>query len=411
MRVLLMNTWYYPNLMGGAEHSVKLLAENLALRGHEVAVYCIDNKENRITTEIINDVHVYRGNGGIYNLYKAYTVKGNIVYSLFKKILEIYNVSILKDIKNLIADFKPDIVHINCPAGISLACWRLLCKKEIATVFTIRDYFLDSPKNILENENDINMFYRLALNVYRLYSKSQSNFITAVTAPSEYTLQTMLKRGYFKKALIQKCIVNSVKVDMNHVIQAIEKKRTHQRRTFLYAGSITEEKGIPELMNAFMRTKTETDLYVCGEGNLDSYVLECQKADSRIQILGKLLPKQLADIYKHCDVLIIPSVWAEPFGRVIIEAAMNGLTVIGSNCGGIPEIIKQLKCGEVYDSKDIETLSELISDFATKDLTDYYSGIKENIEYYSITNQVNDFLDLYAEAIETIKGKYYLKIN
>lgn len=60
MKILIVNTWYYPNLMGGAEHSVKLLAEGLVKSGNEVAIFCIDNRESGIKKQIINGVTVYR---------------------------------------------------------------------------------------------------------------------------------------------------------------------------------------------------------------------------------------------------------------------------------------------------------------------------------------------------------------
>ena len=47
MRVLIVNTFYYPNMQGGAEQSVKLLAENLLKQGHTVAVYCADAKDGK----------------------------------------------------------------------------------------------------------------------------------------------------------------------------------------------------------------------------------------------------------------------------------------------------------------------------------------------------------------------------
>ena len=42
MKILILNMFYYPNLIGGAEHSVKLLAEHLAAKGHKVSVLTMD---------------------------------------------------------------------------------------------------------------------------------------------------------------------------------------------------------------------------------------------------------------------------------------------------------------------------------------------------------------------------------
>ena len=42
---------------------------------------------------------------------------------------------------------------------------------------------------------------------------------------------------------------------------------------------------------------------------------------------------------RETSIIVVPSVWNEPFGLVIAEAMSNGVAVICSNSGGIPEII------------------------------------------------------------------------
>jgi glycosyltransferase involved in cell wall biosynthesis len=48
------------------------------------------------------------------------------------------------------------------------------------------------------------------------------------------------------------------------------------------------------------------------------------------------IPTYLTEV----DLLVVPSVWEEPFGRVIIEAMASGVPVIATQVGGIPEILK-----------------------------------------------------------------------
>ena len=63
MKILVINAYYYPHMVGGAEHSVQILCENLAKAGHEVYVYTIDGdtKESINRPEDVNGVTVYRG--------------------------------------------------------------------------------------------------------------------------------------------------------------------------------------------------------------------------------------------------------------------------------------------------------------------------------------------------------------
>ena len=44
---------------------------------------------------------------------------------------------------------------------------------------------------------------------------------------------------------------------------------------------------------------------------------------------------------KSASIIVIPSLWQEPFGLVAAEAMSNGICIIASKVGGIPEIIKK----------------------------------------------------------------------
>ena len=92
MRILIINSYYYPNMIGGTEHSLKLLAEGLTAIGHDVCIYSIDNLESdELIYENINEVNIFRGLAGLYDM-KA---KMRITKSIFKlwrnKIIEINN--------------------------------------------------------------------------------------------------------------------------------------------------------------------------------------------------------------------------------------------------------------------------------------------------------------------------------
>ena len=47
----------------------------------------------------------------------------------------------------------------------------------------------------------------------------------------------------------------------------------------------------------------------------------------------------MASVYARARVLLVPSLWWESGPRVIVEALSNGIPVIGSSSGGVPEVI------------------------------------------------------------------------
>ena len=57
MKILLVNTYYYPEIYGGAEYSVKKLAEELKQQGHTVKVLCTGSEAKR---EVIDGIDVIR---------------------------------------------------------------------------------------------------------------------------------------------------------------------------------------------------------------------------------------------------------------------------------------------------------------------------------------------------------------
>lgn len=397
MRILILNSWYYPNLMGGAEHSVLLLAENLVKRGYSVGVFTIDSEKQQLTTEVINGVDVFRGSGGKYDIRKAYRPHKPLMESLHNKWLEVRNYSIIPELAEVYAKFSPDVVHVNCIAGMSMSAIKYFQQKGVPIVYTLRDYFLDNPKNIVQNFTWKQPVKKILLAGYRWYTRRMSAHIDACTAPSTFTLNYYLDNGYFSNSKIQKCVFNSVPIDIEDTKKYIEEKRMHIVRNFMYAGSVTETKGIIPMLKAFMQTNMNCNLYICGIGNLLEFVKECAKKDTRIKVLGKLAPSELENIYRKSDIMLVPSLWAEPFGRVVIEAAKYGLYVIGSPNGGIPEIIKTLQCGCICDPKEEQKYKNILAQAFVTDFTDIYRNILDKIEIYSIEKQIDSFEKVYAD--------------
>lgn len=105
-----------------------------------------------------------------------------------------------------------------------------------------------------------------------------------------------------------------------------------------YAGRLVPEKGIATLLDALAAT-TGTNLVVAGDGPLRDSVT----AEPRATWLGNLDRTAMAAFWAGLDAFVLPSLttrpWAEQFGRVIVEAMAQGVPVIGSTSGAIPEVI------------------------------------------------------------------------
>ena len=85
-------------------------------------------------------------------------------------------------------------------------------------------------------------------------------------------------------------------------------------------------------------------------------------ADPRIVWLGQV---QAADFWPMVDVLVAPSVWAEPFGRVVVEAVQQGRGVIASRIGGLLEAASGAGAAALVEPGDEGALATALRDLLT----------------------------------------------
>jgi len=133
--------------------------------------------------------------------------------------------------------------------------------------------------------------------------------------------------------------------------------------TILYVGRLTAEKGLAQLLDAVARVRAPWRLIVCGEGalrpRLERSVAERGWAD-RVTFTGWVAKEELGRFYEMASVVVIPSVWPEPFGLVGLEAMAHGRPVVAFAVGGIPEWLEHEKTGFLVPSGEIAGLADQI---------------------------------------------------
>ena len=129
----------------------------------------------------------------------------------------------------------------------------------------------------------------------------------------------------------------------------------------LFVGHLEKVKGVEYLIDAFNKIKDEFPdfkLILVGKGgerkNYQLSIINYQLQD-KVEFKGELSLEQVRDIMKNCYCLILPSL-SEGLGRVLMEAMALGKPVIGSNVGGIPDLIKDKENGFLTKPKDSQDL-------------------------------------------------------
>ena len=110
-------------------------------------------------------------------------------------------------------------------------------------------------------------------------------------------------------------------------------------------------KGIDFLLQEIQSLpRDKYELFIAGEGDTALSTKEFKQREypgcASVHWLGFI---QSAELFQKIDLLVVPSIWQEPFGRVIVEAYSAGIPVLASRVGGIPEIVRENVTGFLFD--------------------------------------------------------------
>ncbi|MEM7726649.1 MAG: glycosyltransferase, partial [Cyanobacteria bacterium P01_A01_bin.45] len=130
----------------------------------------------------------------------------------------------------------------------------------------------------------------------------------------------------------------------------------------VFLGRWDTSKGIDILVKAIKSLPPEIkiELFIHAIAQDKAYynrTIELIDKDPRIHIEKQLSRKELPNVLKNYHLLAVPSQWLETGPLVVLEAHTNGLPVIGSNLGGIAELVKHQENGLLVPSDDINAWS------------------------------------------------------
>jgi glycosyltransferase involved in cell wall biosynthesis len=182
----------------------------------------------------------------------------------------------------------------------------------------------------------------------------------------------------------------------------LKKRKNNERAKILFVGRLIEWKGVRYLIEAVkMLDSQKYELHIVGDGPERKGLEELDVGDvnseqkgsetvnretvnreekkplvthhasritrhpSRITFHGYLTGTALEEMYRSADVFVLPSIvddqgYTEGLGTVLLEAISFGVPVIGSNVGGIPDIIIDGKTGFLVSQKDAKSIAQAV---------------------------------------------------
>ena len=358
MKILLVNKFHY--LKGGSEKYYFDLAKLLKEHGHEVAFFSMKDEKN-IKTDC-KEYFVENSDMNSKNVFKAL----DVIYSKKNK----------KAMEEALDDFKPDIVHLNnFQRQLSASIIKPIKKRNIPIVFTAHDLqaicpaivMLDSEKNIcdkcingkyfncikkkcVKNSSLKSLLGAIEGKYYR-YKNIYSKQINKIITPSEFYKTKLVEDGISPEKI--EALHNFIDIDDYNV-------KIEDEGYALYYGRIIKEKGVLNLIKAFKNIENHK-LYIAGDGpdieNVKKYIKN-NELDEKIKLLGFLNSDQVKDYVRKARFIVVPSVWYENCPYSVLETLAMGKPIIGSNLGGIPELVKNNETGLIYKYDNINELTD-----------------------------------------------------
>jgi glycosyltransferase involved in cell wall biosynthesis len=390
MKVLLISSFYYPTFVGGAEISVQLLAEGLTKAGNQVYV---------LTTGPVNKV--YRVNGVAVislkqrNIYSTYNGVAHVngIFKSFWHLLDSCNMFYHFSFSSILKKIRPDLVHTNTIQGFSPFIWKTIKSNKIPLVHTMRDYYLLCHKCSLFNNNKncevLCQPCKVTSSIKRNFMLYPDHFIGI----SQYILNK-------HKAFLQipdqfsNVVYNATKNCLNATV-----KPTTEKIHFGYIGRIAEDKGVLYLANELAKLtdiqKSVLKIIFAGKGD-PQFIAQLGDILKNIQyeFIGVSNPD---NFYKQIDVLIVPALWNEPFGRTVIESLSYSVPVCQSDRGGLKEIYDP-NSSWTY-SPDEGNLSVIISHILSNkgEIAEKKKNCVKHAQKFSVDNYIKNHLLLYQQ--------------
>ena len=161
-----------------------------------------------------------------------------------------------------------------------------------------------------------------------------------------------------------------------------------------FIGKDTPYKGLPLLLKVLKQIR-----------NMDLWRLDVwggkigNDKNGQVHYRGKFDSRSVAAVYDGMDVLVVPSIWKETFGFVVLEALSYGVPVIVSDNVGAKDIVRQYDERFVFTSETglLALLEMIINDRSL--LADFNDKILDDEWKHSMKDHAEDILGLY-ETIE-----------
>jgi glycosyltransferase involved in cell wall biosynthesis len=384
MQILLVHNYYQQR--GGEDSVVANERALLEQSGHGVDLFSAHNKE-------------ISGLAAKWNSFKNVT----------------YNQGIRRILAERLARTRPDVVHVhNTFPLISPSVYDACAEAGLPVVQTLHNFRTFCAGSLLLRNGKIcelcldgRPYRAVAYRCYRGsvlgslatarlidYHHRHHTWATKVSrfiALSEFARKKFIDAGFPSERMV---------VKPNFVLDPGEPV-SGQREGLIFVGRLSPEKGLSHLVRAL--SGTDIPLRIVGDGP-ERAALQSQ-ASTNITFEGLVSPERVRQAMRMAKILVLPSISYDNMPVCVVEAFANGLPVIATRLGSLPEIVDEGVTGRLVAAADPTALREAITDLLSdpQRLTAMSIGARRRYESrYSPERHIGQLLAIYKDAIQEI---------
>ena len=364
MRILFVNKFLHPN--GGSETYIFKLGKYLRSQGHEVQYFGMEHKGRCVG----NRVNAYTSNMDFHC--------GNKFAKLTYPIKTIYSAEARKKLRLVLDDLQPEVCHLNnfnyqlTPSVIlEIVKWRQETGRKCRIVYTAHDYQLICPNHMLNNPNTHENCERCLgghfINCLKGRCIHGSLMKSAVGMLEGCFWRWKGVYGYIDHIICcSRFMKNKLDSDsmfagktevLYNFIDQMKYRECEKKDYVLYFGRFSREKGIHTLVEVCKKLP-EIKFIFAGTGDLEDEI----NGIDNIQNVGFQTGENLERLIREARFSVCPSEWYENCPFSVMESQMLGTPVLGTDIGGIPELIEDGMNGRLFESGNVGRFADIIEE-------------------------------------------------
>ncbi|OGZ03481.1 MAG: hypothetical protein A2604_00715, partial [Candidatus Liptonbacteria bacterium RIFOXYD1_FULL_36_11] len=399
---------------GGAGVIACNIAKGLFKKGEDILVFTTTKEKNEEGKSVYDGLKIVKVFSDYNERWRAY--------------VSIYNYPVLKKLKEIITEFKPDIVHAhNIHIGISYGALKIAKKSKAKVFITMHDVMSFSYGKLrtkryletaVEGRPDCKVSFWDNLKMAKKRFNPFRNFL--IRRYLKYADKIFAVSGALRDALKNNGIVgaeviyNGIEVknweiDKNSVINFKRKFNLEDKKIILFGGRLSEGKGLKKIILAaeeMVKKNPELILLIIGKKELAleqmEKLLEQKSLTNKVIFTGWISGQDLKAAYWSSDIVCVPSLYLDPFPTINLEAMACRKPVVATCFGGSKEVVENGETGFIINPNKVSDIAEKIMELLenqekAKEMGEI--GFRRVLEKFSLDNQIEKLMIWYGKKV------------